>query len=272
MTSYFYFNGGIVPETDARLLVSDLGLLRGFGIFDFFRAIDGQPVFMDDHLARFEASATRLGLPLPLPAPVLRGIVAELTDRNPQPLLGLKMVLTGGYSPDGYTPAAEPNFFIIARPFRFADPDTGLHFMTVEHQRQLPEIKSLDYLMPVHLLPRQRQLGADDVLYHHNGYVTESSRSNVFIIKNETLITPDAGMLGGITRRHLLALAARHMAVEERPVSLQEVLEADEVLTTGSSKRVVPVTRIDGRSIGSGLPGKITHKLYELFLSYEKAL
>lgn len=271
MAAYFYLNGQILPDTQAQIHITDLGLLRAYGIFDFFRAVEGHPLFMEDHLDRFERSAALMGLSIPASRQHLRDTIAELIRLNNLPLLGIKMVLTGGYSPDGYAPAPEANLMMIAKPFKFMDAPNGLKFMSVHHQRQLSEVKSLDYLMPIYLLRQQRAVGADDVLYHFNGTVTESSRSNVFIIKNDTITTPDSGMLRGITRKHILAFAQQHFAVEERTVSFDELMAADEVFTTGSSKKIVAVTRIDDHLVGNGRPGKVTQKLLSLFEEYEQA-
>ncbi|MFT4032387.1 MAG: aminotransferase class IV [Siphonobacter sp.] len=270
MASTFFLNGEFIPEEQAKLTITDLGLLRAFGIFDFFRAMDGKPIFREDHLNRFERSASLMGLTIPASREELRGIISELIRLNPQPLLGLKLVLTGGYSPDGFAPAEKANFFVVAKPFEFKSPDVGLHFMSVNHQRQLAEVKSLDYLLPIYLLREQRTIGADDVLYHKDGFITESSRSNVFLIKGNKLITPSEGMLMGITRKHILTFAKNEFDIEERPVTLEETLAADELFTTGSTKRIVPVTRIDTKLIGDGQPGPATRKLYELFLKYEQ--
>lgn len=270
MAATFFVNGSFVPEEQAQLHITDLGLLRAYGIFDFFRAMDGQPIFQEDHLDRFERSAELMGLTIPASREQLREIIAELIRLNPHALLGLKLVLTGGYSPDGFAPAETPNFFVIPKPFEFKSPDEGLHFMSVAHQRQLAEVKSLDYLLPIYLLRKQREIGADDVLYYENGLITESSRSNVFVVKGDTLITPAEGMLRGITRKHILQFAPQIMRVEERPVTLEETLQADELFTTGSTKRIVPVTKIDQKPIGTGQPGAVTRKLYELFLKYEQ--
>lgn len=270
--NFYYLNGQILPADEARLHVSDLGLLRAYGIFDYFRAIDGQPLFLEDHLDRFERSAALLGLTVPLSRDELRNLVAELARLNPHPLLGFKFVLTGGYSPDGFAPAPVPNLVVIPKPFQFLDAPGGMHVMTVAHQRQLFEVKSLDYLMPIFALRRQREMGADDVLYHHNGLITELSRSNLFVVKNGVVTTPADGMLLGVTRKHVLQLAADQFPTEVRGVTLAETLAADEVFTTGSTKRVVPVTRIDGKPVGNGKPGAITERLAALFLEHERDL
>lgn len=269
---FYFLNGKILPADEARLHVSDLGLQRAYGIFDFFRAIDGRPLFLEDHLDRFERSAGLLGLSVPFTRDELRNLVAELTRLNPHPLLGFKFILTGGYSPDGFAPAEVPNLVVIPKPFKFLDAPGGMHVMTVAHQRQLFEVKSLDYLMPIFALRRQREIGADDVLYHHNGLVTELSRSNLFIVKNGVVSTPADGMLLGVTRKHVLALAEAEFPTEVRDVTLAETLAADEAFTTGSTKRVMPVTRIDGRPVGDGKPGPVTQRLLARFLAHEREL
>jgi branched-chain amino acid aminotransferase len=270
MKEYFYLNGEVVTSDKAFLHVTDLGLLRGYGIFDFFRAIDGQPVFMEDHLNRFERSAALMRLTIPESRERLREIVFELVKLNNQPLLGIKFVLTGGYSPDGFVPTT-PNLAVVAKPFKFAEPKKGMKLLSVEHQRELPEIKTTNYIMPIWVLPQMQAIGADDVLYHKDGFVTESSRSNIFVIKNDKIITAQKGVLHGITRKHILDFARQHFEVEERDLSVEEFWAADEVFTCGSTKRIVPITHVDQKPFGDGNIGKTTEKLQVLFMEHELA-
>jgi branched-chain amino acid aminotransferase len=262
---YFYLNGDIVPEAQAQLHVSDLGLLRGYGIFDFFRAVDGRPIFMEDHLDRFEHSARKLFLDIPVTRQQLREAILTLIEHNAEPLLGLKMILTGGYSPDGFAPTT-PNLFIIAKPFQFASAQ-GLKLLLVEHLREMSDVKTLNYLQPIWQIPAMRQAGCQDVLYHHEGRLSELSRSNLFLVKNETIITPNTDILFGVTRKHTLALARQHFQVEERPVALDELWTADEVFTTGSTKRIIPITEVNGQAFTSS---KVISHLQALFLSHEQ--
>ena len=112
--------------------------------------------------------------------------------------------------------------------------------------------------------------GADDVLYHQNGKISESSRSNIFIIKNGKIITPLDGALFGVTRKHILNFAKNHFAVEERDVSTKEYFEADEVFTTGSTKRITAIVKTDNQLFSDGKVGIITEKLQNLLLEEEK--
>jgi branched-chain amino acid aminotransferase len=271
MQEQIYINGEILPTEKAKIHVSDLGLLRGYGIFDFFRAIDGQAIFIEDHLDRFHNSARLMKLPIPESRERLREIIHEIIRLHPHKLLGVKMILTGGYSEDGYTPAAHSNLIVTGKPFEFKPADVGMKLMSMEYRREIPEIKTLNYIVPIRALPQMKAMGADDVLYHQNGKISESSRSNIFIVKNEKIITPLDGALFGVTRKHILNFAKNHFAVEERDVSTQEYWEADEVFTTGSTKRIIAITQTDNQIFSDNKVGKITKKLQQLFLEHEKA-
>jgi branched-chain amino acid aminotransferase len=270
MKEYIYLNGSILPAHEAQIHVTDLGLVRGYGIFDFFRAIDGKPIFIEDHLDRFENSARLMHLPIPESRERLREIIVEIILLNPQPLLGVKMIMTGGYSEDGYTPAEKSNLLVMGKPFAFKPADIGMKLMSMEYRREIPEIKTLNYIVPIRALAQTKAMGADDVLYHQNGIISESSRSNIFIIKNERIITPVDGALFGVTRKHILDFAKKYFVVEERDVSIQEYWDADEVFTTGSTKRIIAITQTDNHIFSEGKVGKITKKLQELFLEHEK--
>jgi branched-chain amino acid aminotransferase len=271
MQEQIYINGDILPAEQAKIHVSDLGLVRGYGIFDFFRAIDGKPIFIEDHLDRFENSARLMNLPIPSSREQLRDIILEIIRLNPHPLLGVKMIMTGGYSEDGYTPAEKSNLIVTGKPFSFKPADVGMKLMSLEYRREIPEIKTLNYIVPIRALQQMKAVGADDVLYHQNGKISESSRSNIFIVKDEKIITPLDGALFGVTRKHILNFAKNHFEVEERDITTQEFWEADEVFTTGSTKRVVAITQTDNQVFSNGKVGKITQKLQELFLAHEKA-
>ena len=270
MQEFIYLNGEILPAEKAQLHVSDLGLLRGYGIFDFFRSIDGQPVFMEDHLDRFENSARLMGLPIPESRDKLREIIYEIIRLNPHKILGVKMIMTGGYSEDGYTPSSKSNLVVIGKSFEFKPADIGMKLMTLEYRREIPEIKTLNYIVPIRAIQQMKAVGADDVLYYKDGKISESSRSNIFIVKDKKVITPLDGALFGVTRKHILNFAKNHFEVEERDVTTQEFWEADEVFTTGSTKRIIAITQVDNQVFSDGKVGTITKKLQALFLEEER--
>lgn len=267
MQPFIFLNDTFVTQENAQIHVTDLGLLRGYGIFDFFRAIDGKPIFLEEHLDRFEASAAKMYLNIPFERAVLKQIIQDTIAKNPMPTLGIKMILTGGYSADGFTPSEKSNLIVLPTAITLKSGDIGMKLITLEHRRELPEIKTLNYIVPINALPKMKAAGADDVLYHLNGEVSEMSRSNIFIVKNEKIITPTEGVLLGITRKNVLAVAKQYFEVEERPLMLKELFEADEVFTTGSTKRVTFIEKIDQKTWERG---KVTAKLQNLILGLEK--
>lgn len=267
MSQYTYLNGHIIHDAEANLRVTDLAILRGYGVFDFFRAIEGQPIFMDDHLDRFERSASFLGLHIPVSRQHIKDNILELIHINHHTLLGIRLVCTGGYGEDGYTPAITPNLIMLAKPFIFHPIYNGLKLMTENHQRDMPNVKTTNYIRPISLIPLMKKINADDVLYHQNGHISESSRSNICIIKDGILITPSQGILEGITRKKIISFAQEILPVEIRMVTLGETMKADEVFLCGSTKRIAPVTSIDNQTFEIG---PLTKLLYERLLKEEQ--
>jgi branched-chain amino acid aminotransferase len=138
--------------------------------------------------------------------------------------------------------------------------------------RDLSNIKSTNYAHPITIQPKWQTLGAIDVLYHENGFVTESSRSNFFIIdKKNTLITPDVDVLHGITRKKILELAAsENINIEIRNMSLKEVLVAKEAFMTSSTKGILPVVALDEHMIAKAKVGKTTQLLMARFATLQE--
>jgi D-alanine transaminase/branched-chain amino acid aminotransferase len=264
-----WFNGAWKPANEVHVSVKDVGFLRGYGIFDFFRIMDGKPIFLMDHLARFERSAAKIGIEIPYSTDQLAACIHELAGMSEDACLGVKMVLTGGESVNGYAPA-EPNLWILPGVFQFADPEKGMRLLSKEYVREMADIKSLNYAFGIRHLPEMKAAGADDLIYYTAQHgVSESTRSNLFYVKNGEIFTPDAHILEGITRKKILEIARKHYKVHVKPCSLAEFLLADEVFTTGSTKRVVPILSIDGKVIGDGVRGAVARYLYEELISLE---
>ena len=265
-----WFNGVWKPANEVVVSVKDIGFLRGFGIFDFFRIMDGKPIFLADHLARFQRSAAKIGLLLPYSTDELAKCIHELAAMSADSCLGVKMVLTGGESLNGYVPTESPNLWILPGVFQFADPEKGMRLLSKEFVREMAEIKSLNYAFGIGYIPEMKQAGADDLLYYTVQHgVSESTRSNLFYVKHGEIFTPDLYILEGITRLKVLEIARLHYPVHVQRCTLEDFLSADEVFTTGSTKRVVPILAIDGQLIGSGERGPVARHLYDALLSLE---
>lgn len=271
---YVYHQREIIPVENAFLHISDLAVQRGYGIFDFFKVRNGVPLFLNDYLRRFYESARLMHLPVPLAADELKNVLHQLMAKNQLPESGVKMILTGGYSADGYQPAA-PNLIITQHPLLpppVAQVEQGLRVITHAYGREWPAAKSIHYATGIRLLPQIRAAGADDVLYQQHGVVTECPRSNFFLVTaDERVRTPAQDVLRGITRQNVLTLARKKYSVEEGVVTLADIAQAQEAFTTSTSRRILPIVQVDGRPVGNGQPGPITRALLQDLLALEKA-
>ncbi|WP_187264104.1 aminotransferase class IV [Pontibacter beigongshangensis] len=270
---YAFIHQHFVPLAEASLHVSDLAIQRGYGVFDYCWVQNGLPLFLDDYLDRFFRSAELMLLPVPLSRPALREKVLELIRLNNLPLSGVKLLLTGGYSEDGYEPGV-PNLALIEQPVDYPEQEyveRGIRIITHAYQRELPAAKTINYNMGIRLLAKIRAKGAQDVLYHQGGVVTEFPRCNFFIVKQDnTLVTPGQDVLAGITRKNVLALAASSYAAAEGVVTLEDIQQAKEAFQTSTTKRIVPIVQIDGTMIGDGKPGAVTLDLLQQLVALEQ--
>ena len=273
-TPICYCNEKLVPYSEAFIWVNDLGLQRGYGIFDFLRVTENVPLFCDDHIDRFYHSAAEMLLPVKQTKEELTTIIRELVRINALPYSGIKILLTGGYSADGYS-IASPNLLIIQQVI--APPPTtiflpGYKLFTYEHQRQLPEVKTTDYLMAIRLQPWLKEKRGDDILYHQKGRVTECPRSNFFIVtQNNTLVTPGKNILRGVTRKQIFTIASSiGINIEEKDISIEDIQNAKEAFITSSTKRIIPVMQVDTKQFAPFTTDSITEKLFNAFCEWEK--
>lgn len=271
MIRYYNLNGKLTEVAQAKLHVSDLAILRGFGIFDYFLVKKHQPLFLTDYLDRFYTSAEKLGLSVPVERPEMTQQIRELIAANGLENAGIRLVLTGGYAADSYTPEA-PNLIVMEHEFKEPPAwqyDQGIRLMSHDHQRELPEIKSINYLTGIRLQATLKAQQADYLLYHDQGIIRESDRSNFFGVTEEgILVTPDEKILRGITRKQILHLAKELLPIEEREIRMEELPTLREAFLTSSTKGVMPVVQIDDQPVGDGKPGDVTYKLGELFMEW----
>ena len=265
-----YYKGHWQNPEKVTVSVKDVGFLRGFGIFDFFRIMDGKPIFMSDHLDRFLSSASKMGLSHSYSKDSLASLILEIAAKSVDPCLGVKLVLTAGFSANGFDPIGESELYIFPGVFSFAEPVNGMRLMSREYKREMADIKSLNYAFALREMPAVRAAGGDDLIYHTPEFgVSESSRSNLFYVKDGVIHTPSDHILEGITRKKVIALASSVYEVRVGPCSLADFIKADEVFTTGSTKRVLPIFSIDGKQIGNGKRGEVTSAVYEMLISSE---
>ena len=260
-------NGSAVNLDEACIPVNDLTLRRGYGLFDFFRVHDGIPMYLEDHLTRLIQGSEKLGMKLPFVREEIRKQVIQLIEINNQPgVTGIRIVVTGGASPDGFTPAVS-NIIITQEKFNAPAPvlyEKGTTIISQNYRRELPDVKSINYLNAVYYAPKMREAGATEIIYHYNGNVSECTRSNVFCVKDGKIYTPVTDALEGVTRKNLIRIAKEEYAVHIHDFSLDFLMDSDEVFITSTIKRILPVSCIDGKPVGKGVPGPVTESLISL--------
>jgi branched-chain amino acid aminotransferase len=264
-----FLNHTFIDAAQASLLITDLSIQRGYGIFDFFKTVNGKPIFLDDHIERFYNSAEKMHLFVSQTSAELKDIITELMQRNNLPDSGIKMTLTGGYSDDAYILPAAQNLIITQQPLTIPQglQSEGITLVTYSYQRQLSEMKTLDYSMAIWLQPFIKENKADDVLYQYNDLVKETPRANFFMVTNEgEIITVKNNILSGVIRKNIINLKDSGFQITVRDFTLEELYNASEAFITSTTKNILPVLKIDGKEIGNGKAGTITAQLSALLL------
>lgn len=270
---YTYLQNKIVPAEKAFLHVRDLSIQRGYGVFDFFKIKDGHPFFLNDYLERFYNSAKIMHLTVPHSHEELESIIYQLIQKNNIEESGIKIILTGGYSEDGYQPA-EPNLILTQHPLTLPAKEQiekGVKIIAHDYVRDLPAAKTINYSMGIWLINQVKIQQAYDVLYYQNNIVSEFPRCNFFIVKKDnTVVTPVDRVLHGITRKNILKLAAHHYKAEEGIITLDDIREAKEAFLTSTTKRIVPIVQINNTLINDGKPGAVSLSLLEDLITLEQ--
>jgi branched-chain amino acid aminotransferase len=263
----YYIDGEFMPAQNAVIPVDDLALMRGYGVFDYLRTYAGKPLHLQEHVARLICSADKIGLELPWDEAEITNIVEETLVRNDLVDANVRILVTGGSSSDFITPEGRPRLLVLVTPVAPMPPEwyqKGVKIITVPFSRTLPGAKSIDYIPATMALGKAKKTGAIEALYvDTDGLVRECTTSNIFAVKQGVVTTPGEGILAGITRKSVLAMAKTHHPVEVRNLTLEELLAADEVFLTGSGKGLVPVVQIDETVIGDGRPGPVSCGLME---------
>ena len=267
MANVYYIDGAYVPADTASIPAADLAVTRGYGVFDYLRTYGGQPFHMDTHLLRLEQSARMLEIALPLPLADIGAVVLEALARSEPGDHGVRIVVTGGDSSDGLLPSGAARLLVLITPEPrplaawFTD---GVKLATHRAERYLPEAKTINYIPAILALRRAKAGGAVDSIYvDRDGRALEGTTTNLFAFFGGTLVTPGGGILAGVTRQVALELAAGRYAVEQRDLPLAELLRADEVFITSSTKQVCPVRQIDDHVLGG--PGPRTRDMMAAF-------
>ncbi len=179
------------------------------------------------------------------------------------------MVLTGGFSEGGYRVEQERMYILSYIPPAYPDHffHKGIRLTLYNHQRELPHIKSINYLTGLFLQPKLKEWGSDYVLYHDEEFIRESDRANFFMVDDQgVLVTPENKILHGITRKKILLLASKHqIPFKIKDIELNDLATCQEAFLSNTTAKILPICQIDGRDIGIGTPGPVTLKIMSLF-------
>ncbi len=268
----FYLNGKFVPENEAKASILDLGFVRGFGVFDFLRTYHGQPFKLEEHLRRLKNSAQQICLKIPWTTTELSRLVYETLKRNGLPEANIKIVVTGGLSPDQITPGDKPTLAIMVYPPAVYPPSyytEGIKVVTVPFSRSFCGAKTINYIPAIIAMDKARKEKAVEALYlSPQKEILEGTTTSFFAFKGETLFTAKKDVLPGITQQVILSLAKKEFPVKLQAIKYAEVKNIDEAFITASNKEIMPVVKIDKITVGSGKVGKNTKRLTELFRAY----
>jgi len=276
MANVYYVDGKFVPDSEAVFPINDLGLLRGYGCFDFMRTYNGKVIFIQEHVQRLFRSATQIGIGLPVSEAELARLVEDTLQRNPPVESSVRILVTGGSSPDFITPQGRPRMAIMVSPLAQYPQSwyqEGAKIVTVLYTRAIPGTKSIDYIRAILVLAEARQKGAIEAVYIDPGnQVREGTTSNIFAFIGDRLVTPGTGILNGITRQKVLGLAEDRYPVDIRDIHRDELVQADEVFITSSNRLIVPIVRVDDEIIGAGRPGARTRSVMQTFADFTDRL
>lgn len=276
---WIYLDGQYVTKENAKVSVFDHGFLYGDGIFEGIRIYDGNIFKCAEHLSRLYDSAKSIGLVIPLSKDEIRDAMAETIRRNDMHNGYIRLVVSRGVGDLGLDPrrCLNPTILIVVEQLAIYPEEAyinGLRAVSVSQRRNIPDalnpkIKSLNYLNNILVKMQSNFADADEaIMLNAQGYVTEGSGDNIFVVKNNVIYTPPCylGALEGITRLAIIELSERlGYKLKEEPFTMHDVYIADEVFFTGTAAEVIAAREVDGRVIGSGQAGPITLKLLEEF-------
>ncbi|MDE2446102.1 MAG: D-amino-acid transaminase [Alphaproteobacteria bacterium] len=280
MSRIVYVNGAYVPENEAKVSIFDRGFLFADGVYEVTPVVNGKLVDHDAHNERLDRSLRELKMAWPCGVAELTAMHKELIKRNNLHEGIIYMQVTRGVADRMFNFPKDITSSLIAFPqvMKLVDnPNarTGVKVVTTPDIRWLRrDIKSIMLLAPVLGKEEAYQQGAAEGWMVEDGFVTEGTSSNAYIVKDNTIITRPLSnrILAGCTRRALFRLAKEHhVKIEERLFTPAEAYAADEAFLSSASQFVMPIVEIDGHRIGGGQPGPVVRKLREIFLEEAQA-
>ena len=276
-----YLNGDFLPIEEAKISPLDRGFIFGDGVYEVIPFYAGRGLRMREHLQRLQRSLDELEIENPYTIAQWEASITALIEKNGGGNVGMYIQVTRGVAKRDFPPpkGLKQTVFMMVNPLATPKPEIyvkGISCVSLDDNRWLKcHIKSVALLGAVLLKHESNQAGYDEAVLFRDGYLTESSASNIAAVKNGVILCPplDNLILPGITYELMIELARKNkLPLEIRRVPRRQVKAADELWIMSSTKEVVPIVKLDDKPIGSGEPGPIFKQMHQLFQDYKRAL
>jgi len=274
-----YLNGTFLPLEDAKIPVLDRGFIFGDGVYEVIPVYHRRPFRLPDHLRRLRRSLDAIRIPDPHDDAGWTGIIMELVARHDTPHQSLYLQVTRGVAKrdHGFPKDIVPTVFLMTNALSLPSPEAverGVPAVTATDNRWYRcDIKSTALLANVLLRQFALDHGAMESVLLRNGFLTEGSASNIFVVQDGIVGTPPKShlVLPGITYDVVADLSRMHgFAYEQRDIAETEVRAADELWLASSTREVLAITTLDGRPVGTGRPGPMFQRMYAAYQAYKR--
>ena len=281
MNQFIFFNGKIIPDTDAYISSADRGLLYGDCIYETLRSYKGKPFKLSDHLKRMRHSATQLRISFRYTDEDIGEWINELIKMNCNQDAYIRITLSRGAGGDRLQmdENLEPTTLIQVKPFSPYDSklyDEGMSLVISDYRRStscpISRYKSTNLLQSILRKEESNKKSAHEtIVLNTDGYVAECVVSNIFMVSGESVVTPslDTNILPGITRKTVLDICRdSSIPMSEECFKIDRLIKSDEVFITNSLIEIMPVSMIDDTKIGKVIPGKVTQQLMSVYKNF----
>lgn len=281
MSEIVYLNGAFMPLEEARIPVLDRGFIFGDGVYEVIPVYSRHPFRLHEHLVRLQNSLEAIRLPNPHTAAEWAKLIEEIVARNAGDDQSVYFQVTRGVAKrdHAFPVGVPPTVFMMSNLLVTPAAElvqSGVHCITGSDYRWLKcDVKSISLLGNCLLKQDAVDAGAAEIVMFRDGYLTEGSSSNIFIVKDGKVLAPPKNnlVLPGITYDVVIELAQKHgIPCEVRPITEAEVRAADELWVTSSTKEVLAVTTLDEKPVGTGKPGKVFNRMWQLYQDYKRSV
>ena len=276
-----YLNGQFTPIEDARIPVLDRGFIFGDGVYEVIPIYSGRTFRLRQHLGRLQSSLDAIKLANPMTLPQWTQLVRRLVTMHPWKDQAVYLQVTRGVAKrdHAFPKGTTPTVFVMTSPLSTPDRKlvaNGVPCVTATDNRWLRcDIKSTSLLGNVLMRQRAAEAGALETIMFRDGFLSEASSSNVFVVRQKSIVAPPNNhlVLPGTTNDVVMELARKaRIPLTMREISEDEVRSADEIWLTSATKEVLPVSRLDGKPVGTGKPGPLFKRMYKLYQDYKRTV